>query len=202
MPRREELARRRPRERPPRPEAPAVPHHELPPHPGPGDPERPVAAGPPPGGPMPPPGEPPPPPGPGMEGPPPPGLDAMAPPEEQAGIPDLPETATVEKVKGDVVHIVDDNGEQIQLPLDAFPFNPTEGMSLKRSIVVESTDNALVVQVGEDADLIEIPTDNIMADFKVGEYFWMPAPPAGPDELREEPPDVEPLEMPDLTDEF
>lgn len=119
-----------------------------------------------------------------------PGED-VAPPEAV-----LPERATVMEMRGDTVVIQDDNGQMLRLPVDVFPFVPTEGMRLAQAVVVESTEDAIVAQV--DGETVEIPADEVTMPFDVGDFFWMPEPPAGPEDLRDEAPE----EMPEMPEEM
>jgi len=143
--------------------------------------------GPPPGPPpdMPPGG---PPMSPDMMGGMPPGMPPGGPPMDMMGGPPMdeimgeqpmPQSATVVTVEGGTVVIRDDAGKEHTLPVDAFPFPPTEGMQLVQATVIESTPEGVMVEVGPERITTEIPAEQLNMEFNPGDLFWMPAPPIG-----------------------
>ena len=109
----------------------------------------------------------------------------MAPPEEEMG---LPGSAVVMEVAEGSVIVQDDTGQMRKVPLEAFPIPPTEGMPLVQAVVVEAGDGFIIAQAETVGERVEIPTDALMMEFNVGDYFWLPEPPADPEQLSPEPP--------------
>ena len=94
----------------------------------------------------------------------------------------LPQTAVVDRIEGDSVTVTTEDGRTIQLPMSAFPIPPGEGMSLMQATVADVTDSGILVMV--EGEQIEIPQAQLMAEFNIGDYFWMPMDvPTAPDEL-------------------
>ncbi len=102
--------------------------------------------------------------------------------EEEIAPSDLPEEATVESVDSGYVVLIADNGQRLEVPLEAFPIPPKEGMVLYQATVAEKTKTGIMAVVrGEQ---IEIKDKQLQQEFEVGDYFWMPEPPKSADKLR------------------
>ena len=109
----------------------------------------------------------------------PPGGAPMGPPMEapMETPPDLPERAKVLKVEGQMVILKTDDGQELQVPIEAFVFPPEQGADLVQAQVVRIEGNMMVVSL--EGQEVEVP---ITEGFNEGDFFWMPAPPMGPAE--------------------
>jgi len=99
----------------------------------------------------------------------------------------MPQSATVSAIEGNEVVLVDENGQELKLPIEAFPVMPIEGMDLVQSVVVEMNPESITAMVGMQGEIIDIPLDEVQTPFNVGDLFWMPAPPATPEMMGAEP---------------
>ncbi len=97
----------------------------------------------------------------------------MAPPEE----PNLPERAKVVKIEGQTVILQTDDGQELQVPMEAFVFPPEQGADMVQAQVVRVEGEMMTVTV--EGQEVEVP---LTEGFNEGDYFWMPAPPMGPAE--------------------
>jgi hypothetical protein len=119
----------------------------------------------------------------GPPGPPPGPPEGM--PEDMApsGEMDLPKSAVVMEVQGNTVVLQSESGKMIKIPMADFPIPPQEGMQMVQAIVEDVRDGMLVALVGDQKTPVELPMEGMQGQFDVGDYFWMPAPPAGPEDL-------------------
>lgn len=113
---------------------------------------------------------------PGMEDP---MMDPME--MEPGGDMNLPKSATVVEVQGNMVMLEADNGMPIKLSIDAFPIPPQEGMVMVQAVVEDISDGTMMASV--NGMPVDLPLDGLQANFEIGDYFWMPEPPAGPEDL-------------------
>ncbi len=97
----------------------------------------------------------------------------MAPPEE----PNLPERAKVVKIEGQTVFLQTDDGQELQVPMEAFVFPPEQGADMVQAQVVRVEGETMTITV--EGQEVEVP---LTEGFNEGDYFWMPAPPMGPAE--------------------
>lgn len=93
----------------------------------------------------------------------------------------LPEFAMVMDIDGGLAILQDNNGRVLRVPLEAFPIPPEPGMNLVQAVVVDIADGVMVVDVG--GMTMDLPMDSLMADFEIGEYFWLPEPPSSPEDM-------------------
>ncbi len=121
----------------------------------------------------------------GMPPGPPPEMPVDGPPEDMApsGEMDLPKSAVVMEVQGNTVVLQAESGKMIKIPMADFPIPPQEGMQMVQAIVEDVRDGMLVALVGDQQTPVELPMEGMQGQFDVGDYFWMPAPPAGPEDL-------------------
>lgn len=130
--------------------------------------------------------------GPPMEGPPmdqmmpmEPPMDQMEPPMDDMLDQSLPQTGRVADIKGGTVHVIDENGTELQVPIDGFPFPPEVGMELVRAEVMSIEGDTMTAQLSTTGETVTLPMEMLKADFNQGEFFWMPAPPEAPPEESE-----------------
>ena len=97
---------------------------------------------------------------------------------------DIPQSATVEEIRGSTVVLTSETGQPIELPLGAFPIPPQEGMRMVQAEVMDVGDGVIIAMVGNQE--VELPLSEASEPFNVGDYFWLPEPPASPDEFTEQ----------------
>jgi hypothetical protein len=127
---------------------------------------------------------------PGPEGPMdmPPDMPPEMPPDmpmdmEPGGDMNVPKSAVVMQLEGDMVVLQAESGEMIRLPMDAFPIPPQEGMQMVQAVVEDIRDGMIFAAVGPTQEPVELPIDSVQVPLEIGFYFWMPEMPSRPEDM-------------------